>query len=122
MRTSTKNLAIGFQTVRWHDTVHQVKTLFPDAFEHGEDVIVPRFTRFDPDVSLCARLIFSAGELDTIELYPSIEHDVSDWSSRKRQLVDRFETLAESNHSADVSIEEDWSDVQVRIRRRPLGQ
>lgn len=120
MRTITQNLSVGFQNVRWHDTVAQVRSVYPDAFEADGDLIVPRFTTFDSEVSMCARLIFAGGQLDSIELYPSIERDVNDWTDRKRAIVHRYEALAECNRKASVEIEEDWSDVQVRIRRQPM--
>lgn len=118
-RVSTRNLSVGYQSVRWHDTKFQVTTLYPDAFLDGEDLIIPRFSVFDSEVSFSARLRFRAGALEQIELYPSIEHAISDWSKRKQLIVNRFEALAESNAPSEVRIEEDWSDVQVTIRRRP---
>ncbi len=119
-RTHTNNLALGYGSLRWNDSKQQIKDLFPQSLESGNGVVVGDFLAVEEHVSMTATLHFNGGELAEIELAPSIGDQISDWRAKRLELVNMYGALAESNEKADISIDSDWGDVNVSIRRKPL--
>lgn len=119
-RPHTNNLALGYGSLRWNDSKQRVKDLFPQSIENGTGVVVGDFLNIEEDVSMTATLHFNGGELAEIELAPSLGDQITDWRNKRRQLVDMFGALAESNQKADISVDSGWGDVNVSIRRKPL--
>lgn len=119
-RSHTNNLALGYGNLRWNDSRQSVKDLFPQSIENGDGVVVSQFLNIEENVSMTATLRFNGGQLAEIELAPALGDQISDWRSKRRQLVDTFCALAESNEKADISVDSGWGDVNVSIRRKPL--
>jgi len=69
---------------------------------------------------MTATLRFHGGELAEIALAPALGDQISDWRSKRQQLVNMFGALAESNDKADISVDPGWGDLNVSIRRKPL--
>lgn len=121
-RSHTNNLALGYGNLRWNDSKQSVKDLFPQSIENGNGVVVGEFLNVEENVSMTATLRFNGGELAEIELAPSLGDQISDWKSKRRELVNMFGALAESNEKADISVDSGWGDVNVSIRRKPRSK
>ncbi len=118
-RIHTNNLALGYGSLRWNDSKQSVKDLFPQSVENREGIVIGQFLNVDEDISMTATLQFSGGELSKISLAPALSAGISDWRKKRTHLVNQFSALAESNEKADISVDSDWGDVNVSIRRKP---
>lgn len=123
LQTSSKiqNLKIGNRDLQWNESRVAIKAQFPLAVEFNDTLIIGKFVEIDSQISMMATLRFQNNRLESVELAPNLSPEIHDWKTKKTKLQTMYSELAEITPNAVISVESDWADIRISIRRKPLA-
>jgi len=124
MRHDTFDLGQGIGRIRWSDDDQTVRSNYPHSVQtHRRRVTIPRFMRASREVSLMADLVFGQNGVVEVNLRPSLERRIPDWSTTRSATIARLATLFDLDghrrewtfSKATVQLDESWDDFVLRV-------